>query len=83
MTAMFSLPPTFTPCHVDDGISGVEQAVGASCRGRTHGCTFSTQGLARHVLFVDLGGIAHQAEHVVVGAADQRDRQALMPRSYR
>lgn len=35
-------------------------------------------GVGQHVLLGDLGGIAHQAKDVVVGTADQRDRQALM-----
>ena len=63
--------------HVHHGIIGVEQAVGALVGGGHTGHILDP-GVGQHVLLGDFGGIAHQAKDVVVGTADQRDRQALM-----
>jgi hypothetical protein len=62
---------------VNDRIGGVEQAVGALVRGR-HAGDVVDPGVGQHVPLVDLGGVAHQTEHVVVLAGDQGHVQTLM-----
>ena len=62
---------------VDDRIGRVEQAVGALIGGR-HAGHVVDPGVGQHVALVDLGGVTHKAEHVVVLAGDEGHVQALM-----
>src|SRR5699024_9955387 len=62
---------------VDDRIGRVEQAVGPLVGGR-HAGDVVHPGVGQDAALVQLGGVAHQAKDVVVGARDQGDRQALL-----
>ena len=62
---------------VDDRVCGVEQAVGALI-GREHAGNVVDPRVCQHVPLVDLGGVAHQTEHVVVLAGDQGHIQTLL-----
>ena len=62
---------------VDHGICRVEQAV-CTLIGRGHAGDVVDPRVCQHVAFVDLGGVAHQTEHVVVLAGDQGHVQTLL-----
>ena len=62
---------------VHDGILRVEQAVGALVRGGHTGHVLDP-GVCQHVLLGNFRRITDKAKDVVVGTADQRDRQALL-----
>ena len=62
---------------VNDRVGRVEQAVGALIRGRHTGHVVDP-GVGEHIALVDLGGVAHQTEDVVVLAGDQGDIEALL-----
>ena len=62
---------------VDDGICRVEQAVGTLIGGRNTGHVVDP-GVGEDVALVDLGGIAHEAEDIVVLAGDEGDVEALL-----
>ena len=62
---------------VDDRVGGMEQAVGALIRSRHTGYVVDP-GVGEHIALVDLGGVAHQTEDVVVLAGDQGDIEALL-----
>ena len=62
---------------VDDRVCGVEQAVCALI-GRRHAGDVVDPRVCQHVPLVDLGGVAHQTEHVVVLAGDQGHVQTLL-----
>ena len=62
---------------VDDGIRRVEQAVGTLIGGRNTGHVVDP-GVGEDVALVDLGGIAHEAEDIVVLAGDEGDVEALL-----
>ena len=55
----------------------MEQAVGALI-GRRHAGNVVDPRVCQHVPLVDLGGVAHQTEHVVVLAGDQGHVQTLL-----
>ena len=55
----------------------MEQTVGALIGSRNTGHVFDP-GVSQHVFFGDFGGIAHQTEDVIIGTADQCDRQPLL-----
>ena len=62
---------------VDHGICRVEQAV-CTLIGRGHAGDVVDPRVCQHIPLVDLGGVAHQAEHVVVLAGDQGHVQTLL-----
>ena len=62
---------------VDDGIGGVEQAVGALVGGR-HAGDIVDPGVGQHVPLIDLGGVAHQTKDIVVLASDEGNIKALL-----
>ena len=55
----------------------MEQAVGALVGGG-HAGDVVDPGVGQHVPLIDLGGVAHQTEHVVVLAGDEGDIKALL-----
>ena len=77
MTAIFFLAADLHAAAVDDGIGRVEQAVCALI-GRGHAGDVVDPRVCQHVPLVDLGGVAHQTEHVVVLAGDQGHVQTLL-----
>ena len=62
---------------VDDRVCGVKQAVGALI-GRGHAGNVVDPRVCQHVPLVNLGGVAHQTEHVVVLAGDEGHVQTLL-----
>ena len=70
-------PADLHAAAVDDGIGGVEQAVGPLI-GSGHAGDVVDPGVGQHVALIDLGGIAHQTEHIVILAGDQGHIQALL-----
>ena len=70
-------PADLHAAAVDDGIGGVKQAVGPLIGGG-HAGDVVDPGVGQHVALIDLGGIAHQAEHIVILAGDQGHIQALL-----
>ena len=62
---------------VDDGIGGMEQAVGALVGGR-HAGDIVDPGVGQHVPLIDLGGVAHQTKDIVVLAGDEGNIKALL-----
>ena len=62
---------------VDDGICRVEEAVGTLIGSGNTGHVVDP-GVGEDVALVDLGGIAHEAEDIVVLAGDEGDVEALL-----
>ena len=71
------LAADFDAAAVDDGICRVEQAVGTLIGGGNTGHVVDP-GVGEDVALVDLGGIAHEAEDIVVLAGDEGDVEALL-----
>jgi len=72
MTAIFSLPPIFTPPQSMTESAGWKRRLG----GNTGHVV--DPGVGKDVALVDLGGIAHEAEDIVVLAGDEGDVEALL-----
>ena len=70
-------PADLHAAAVDDRVCGVEQAVCALI-GRGHAGNVVDPRVCQHVPLVDLGGVAHQTEHIVVLAGDQGHVQTLL-----